>query len=170
LKFYGISGKDYALYKSCLDNRYQQTTLQNEIGISNKVSNWATVKYGVPQGSVVGTLFFLIYVNDLPRIVNNKSVPMLFAHNTSILFAHSHITDFNNNIPIVFEVLNKWFKGHLVSLNFNKIHFTQFTTKRSHTMDLKIVYDNRLSPNISHTKFLGINIDSTLSWSNHIEY
>jgi hypothetical protein len=130
------------------------------------VSNWATVKHRVPQGSVLGPLLFLIYINDLPRIVNNKSVPILFADDTSILFAHSNIIHFNNNIHIIFNTLNKWFKGNLLSLNLNKTHFTQFTSKRNNTMDLKIGNDNKLIPNISHTKFLGITIESTLSWSN----
>jgi hypothetical protein len=156
------------VYKSYLGSGCQQTALQNEIGICNKVSNWATVKHGVPQGSVLGPLLFLMYINDLPRIVNNESIPILLADDTTILFAHSNITDFNNNIHTVFEILHKWFKGNLLSLNFNQRHFTQFTTKRNNTIDLKTGYD-KLITNISQTKFLGIAIDSTLSWSNHIE-
>jgi hypothetical protein len=74
---------------------------------SHKVSNWAKVRHGVPQGSVLGPLVFLSYINDLPMFINKTSAPKLFADDTNILFAHSNPIDLNKNIYIVFITLNK---------------------------------------------------------------
>jgi hypothetical protein len=77
----------------------------------------------------LGPLLFL-FINDLPKFLNDKSVPILFADDTSILVSHSNPTDFNNNhINTVFKILCDWFKQNLLSLNFTKTHFTKFTTK-----------------------------------------
>ena len=58
------------------------------------LSNWAIIKQGVPQGCIMGPLFFLLYINDLPKIINNKSIPILFADDTSILFTNSNLINY----------------------------------------------------------------------------
>jgi hypothetical protein len=77
LKFYGISGNNYALYESYLENRYQRTAPCNDKEAHNKVSSWVEVLHDVPQVSVVGPVLFLIYTNDPSKIINDKSVPIL---------------------------------------------------------------------------------------------
>jgi hypothetical protein len=76
--------------------------MYNDSENGDKVSDWAKVRHGVPQGSVLGPLLFLLYINDLPKIINKTSAPIIFADDTSILFAHSNLIDFNKNIHIVF--------------------------------------------------------------------
>jgi len=148
LKFYGIRGKDFQLYQSYLGNRYCKTEIYNGSKNSNKVSNWAKVRHEVPQGSILGPLLFLLYINDLPKIINKTSAPITFAYDTSILFAHSNLIDFNKNICIVFTTLNKWLRANHLSLNFNKTNYVHFTTKRNMSINLKIGFnDNFITQN-----------------------
>ena len=110
---------------------------------------------------------FLLYINDLPKIINKTSAPIIFAYDTGILFVHSNQTDFNKNIYIVFITLNKWPRGNQLSLNFNKINYVHFTTKRNMPVYLKIGFNNNFNTNSSYTKFLGVRMNNTLSWNNH---
>jgi len=73
--------------RSYLENRYQRISLND--GKFNKVySKWDHIKHGVPQGSVLGPLIFLIYVNDFSSIISTVANPALFADNTSIIITH----------------------------------------------------------------------------------
>jgi hypothetical protein len=90
LEVYGITGKDKELYQSYLKGRYQRVSIYNKTHHSSTLSTWALIKYGVPQGSIPGPLLLLLYMNDLPKCINDISIPILFADDTSILFAHSN--------------------------------------------------------------------------------
>jgi len=144
-------------------------TLYNDSVNSNKVSNWAKVRHAVPQGSIRGPLLFVLYINDLPKIMNKTSAPIIFADDTSILFTHSNLIDLNRNIHIVFTTLNKWLTANHLFLNFNKTNYVHFTTKRNMSVNLKIGFNNNFITNSSYTKFLEVTMNSTLSWNNHID-
>ena len=151
-----------------MTDRYQRTLLYNENG-NITISTGAKIEHGVPQGSVLGPLLFLIFINDLPKFVNDKPVPTSFADDTSILLSHSNPTDFNNNISTLFIILNDWFKQNLLSSNFTKTHFIKFKTKNNNQIEININYDNRLIPAITLTKFLGLTVNCSLTWTNHID-
>jgi hypothetical protein len=102
LQFYGIHGKATSWFESYLNNRYMRVHISE--GGSNQMSSSAWgITDGVPQGSVLGPLLFLIYVNDLPKTINEKTVPILFADDTSIIVKSSNLKDFQNNMAMAFN-------------------------------------------------------------------
>jgi len=90
----------------------------------------------------LGPLLFLLDINDLPKIINKPSAPIIFADDTSILFTHSNLIDFNNNFSIVFTTLNKWLGANQLFLNFNETNYVHFTTKKNMLLNLQIGFNN----------------------------
>jgi len=92
LEFYGITGRANNLIKSYLNDRYQRVLIRNKYS-KNYFSEWENVKQGIPQGSILGPLFFLLYINDLPGVINDISKPTIFADDTNIILTHSNLTN-----------------------------------------------------------------------------
>jgi hypothetical protein len=79
------------------------------------------------------------------------------------------LIDLNKNIHIVFTTLNKWLKAKELSLNFKKTNYVHFTTKRNMSVNLKIGFNNNFITNSIYTKFMGVKINNSLPWNNHID-
>jgi hypothetical protein len=79
LQFYGVNGKAKSWFESYLHNGYMRVRISDERLNQTSFSAWEKITDGVAQGSILGLLLFLIYVNDLPKTINDKTVPMLFA-------------------------------------------------------------------------------------------
>ena len=105
LKFYGVSGKFYNLVKSYLNGRYQKVILSHNNSIE---STCEKLRQGVPQGSVLGPFFFLIYVNDLPKLATTGTKILLNADNTSIIVTTSNLENFETQIDEIFGDINNW--------------------------------------------------------------
>jgi len=115
-------------------------------------------------------LFFLIYSNDLPKTVNDIAIPILFADDTAILITSPNISDFERKITTAFNLVQEWLNTNLLCINFNKTHFMQFTTINKPKLYLQSVHLNKQISIISNSKFLGIHINDTINWKNHIDY
>ena len=131
LEFYGITGKANNLIKSYLSDRYQRVLIKNNC--SNRCfSEWGKIKQGVPQGSILGPLFFLLYINDLPGLINDISKPTVFADDTSIIFTNSNYLDLKHEINMVIEKMIRWCETNSLTFNFDKTYFMHFVTKPKH--------------------------------------
>jgi hypothetical protein len=86
LKCYGIVGNAYTLIKSYLSDRYQRVLTDDNLTHSYTFSEWGKLKRGVPQGSLLEPMLFFFYINDLPKVLNNKAEPVLFVDDTSIIY------------------------------------------------------------------------------------
>jgi hypothetical protein len=140
LEFYGINGKVGKLIKSYLNDRYQRTLINDNY--SKCISDWQKVKQGVPQGSILGPLFFLLYSNDLPYLINKISKPILYADDTSIICFNSDSTEHVTILKTILVEIKEWFTSNSLSLNFNKMNYVHFSTKLKTKSDININYED----------------------------
>ena len=164
IKTFGVEGELYELIHSFLSNRYQRVT------INGQSSNWCHVKAGVPQGSILGPLFFLMYINDLPDEL--KTTPKLFADDTAIFsIVHSQnqtANDLNHDLEKISNWAKKW------KMEFNpdpdkpaqEIIFSRKTNKDNHS---DIFYKTNPIKQTSSLKHLGIVLDERLNFKTHIQ-
>jgi hypothetical protein len=96
-----------------LKGRYQRVFLHKN---GNKCcSECKEIQCGVPQGSVLGPVLFLLYINDLPRIISDLSKPVSFADDTSILISDKNPINFKIKIKKLINIINEWFLKKFVS-------------------------------------------------------
>jgi hypothetical protein len=167
LHLYGIHGKFITLMESYLTNRYQKVSL-SKMNFNHNSSNWTKLNCGVPQGSILGPFLFLVYINDLPTIINRNNNIILFADDTSLIFTGINRKDFSLQVNMFFKDINTWLDSNLLNLNFNKTHYMEFKAKKYYKHNMLIQYNKNYIKNATEAKFLGLVIDETLSWSQHI--
>jgi len=109
------------------------------------------VKHGVPQGSILGPLLFLIYMSDLSLSVNKLANPILFADDTTIIISNVNPDEFQNNINSVMTEITSWFQSNLLSLNYNKTRFMHFRSKKQNEGKIQILVPNSINSNINST-------------------
>ena len=161
LYHYGVRGVAFDLLKSYLTNRKQFVLYDG----SN--SNIVDVHSGVPQGSILGPLLFLVYIND----INNCSDILklfLFADDTTALHSDTNLDRLISTMNSELHKLANWLKANKLSLNVTKTHYMLFGFKNIPLGHYPITLDGINLERVKFTKFLGITIDDKLSWSRHI--
>jgi len=133
MKYSGITGTAYKLMQSYLDNRYQRTVIKDK-NLNKSSSSWEITRYGVPQGSILGPLLFLVYINDLPITISKIAKSIIFADDTCIIITHDNKVDFSNTLHLTVIEISSWFRSNLLTLNYDKTHFLQFLTKKQNEM------------------------------------
>ena len=116
LEFYGIKNNTLRWFISYLSHRKQVC----KVGMS--VSNSENIKTGVPQGSNLGPLLFLLYINDLPKCLDS-SVPALFADDTNLTISGTTATEIQDNLEIELNKVHMWLLANKLTLNAKKTEF-----------------------------------------------
>ena len=166
LELYGIKGQALTLLKSYLTNRNQKCQIKNSF------SSERLIKCGVPQGSILGPLFFLLYINDLPHCLN-KTKPRLFADDTNLTASANSMTDLETAVNSDLENLRKWLIANKRSLNVAKTEFMLIGSKpmiKNISDSCPNVYiENIQIKQVHECKTLGVTIDQHLSWKSNTE-
>ena len=162
LDYYGARGIVKNWFASYLHNRKQF------VSINGFKSSLKIIKYGVPQGSVLGPLLFLIYINDLSVAVKHSTVHH-FADDTNLLFVHRSLISLCKKVNHDLKGITDWLNANRISLNANKTEFVIFRSPRK-KIDCEVklkLNGKRLFPS-RYIKYLGVLVDEHLSWNYHI--
>ena len=164
METYGIEGQLLSLLKNYLENHKQRVVLNGQ------TSDWKKINSGVPQGSVLGPLLFLIYINDLPDGIT--SICKIFADNTSLFFKVLDINESANKLNTDLEKITKW--AHQWKMQFNpdpNKQANEVIFSRKSTIDLSyppVKFNNNDIITCSDQKHLGIVLDSKLNFASHV--
>ena len=162
LEFYGIRGLALTLMKSYLTNR------QQFVQIDNYKSSFRPIYHGVPQGSILGPLLFLIYINDIIYSSNILNYT-LFADDTCLVYSDKSLDALIQNVNQELIKICNWLNANKLSLNLNKCNYMLFCGRRKNNSDCTIRMMNVSISRVNCTLYLGILIDDKLRWSNHID-
>lgn len=163
LKNCGIRGNVLNLLKSYLTDRVQYVNIDNYISSANNV------KYGVPQGTVLGPILFTLYINNL-LLLKVEGTIISFADDTVILYKSDTWQNLKNKAENDFKNIKKWFDYNLLTINYNKTNYLPFTSYSNHLPNLGPlkVEESIEIPEVTSVKYLGIIIDRHLRWDVHV--
>lgn len=160
----GVAGTALHMFASYLQNRSQVVKIENFISSSQKMTS-----YGIPQGSIIGPLMFLIYINNINNI-GLKGHLTLYADDTSLFYFDRSIDHIITDAQEDLNRLNEWLKYNLLTINTKKTSFMIFAAKNKHIPDFTpLTINNETIQKTDCEKYLGLWVDDKLTWKPHIE-
>ena len=165
LKLYGCTENTLCWFKSYLTNRRQMCK------IGRTISQERIIRCGVPQGSTLGPLLFLLYVNDLPNCLSHSTASM-FADDTNLTTSGKTIKDIQNQLNSDLENIHTWLLTNKLTLNKEKTEYIIISSRQRLAKiddDPNISLDGINIKRVKQAKTLGIVIDEKLLWKNQID-
>jgi len=158
---YGFRGHINSYIRSYLTTRFQFVQCQSSS------SSLLPIKCGVPQGSVLGPILFLLYINDLPNAFSHNS-PLLFADDTTLTFISDSLSTLNSNINADLTSLHNWLTANKLTLNITKTNCINFSSPQCLPSPLAVFINNQRVANVSETTILGVIFDQHLTFRSHL--
>ena len=165
LSYFGADQATAKWFQSYLSNRTQRCN------VNGNLSTASTVTCGVPQGSILGPLLFLMYINDLPNCLQ-VAAPRMFADDTSITLSAKTVANLKLAVTSELNNLTCWLRANKLSLNVAKTELMIIGSRQrlnAQCEEINISIDDRTIKRVDHTKSLGLTIDAQLSWSKHVD-
>ena len=161
--YFGIRGPALNLMKSYLSNRYQY------VKIDDCMSSLQKVTCGIPQGSSLGPLLFLMYVNDLPK--SSEFSTTLFADDTYLTLSDKNLTDLKNRANDQLKDIDIWLRSNKLSLNYSKTKYILINEQPQISVQykFKLVINQNIIERATSVKYLGVYLDEKMTWSNHVQ-
>ena len=126
------------------------------------------VDFGVPQGSILGPLLFLIYINDLPQVTN--FFIRLYADDTFLCLQHEDIKVLESEVNLELKKVYHWLISNRLTLNISKSKYMLVSKKKTGIADFAIKINNVALEKCETYKYLGVHFDKNLNWKSHIDY
>ena len=161
LNNYGIRGIANDWFKSYLSDRTQYVT------INGRKSSNRDMLYGVPQGSILGPLLFIIYINDFPNVCENCTF-ILYADDANILISGRNIAEIEEIFNTLSKKLEIWVNSNALALNLKKTNYMIFSNHKIHDIPFKPRICNHDLERKYSSRFLGVIINEHLTWNQHI--
>ena len=166
LERYGIRGVALNWFKSYLTDRKIRVKCKVESTGKLEYSKEYPITFGAPQGSCLGPLIFLLFNNDLHRVIKHSQV-ILFADDTTLYITDHNISRIKTNLEHDLKLLQDWFHANKLTLNLSKTQCMLFKAKKG-CPSITLNINNILIKQQQQAKFLGLILDDELSWTPHI--
>ena len=166
IKYFGITGKNAKWLQNYLSNR-KQCTYANDI-----LSQEALITCGVPQGSVCGPLLFLLYINDISKVLTNCKVS-LYADDTVLYYSGKNLDDVVTTIQSDLNLLSNWCSKNRLTINCKKTKYCVYgmrsIVKKSKSQDMMLSLNNTVLEKVCSYKYLGFILDDQLNFNKHVK-
>ena len=162
LEHYGVRGLSHSWFQNYLCTRSQRVKFK-------ELSSSLPLSYGVPQGSILGPLLFVLYINDLPQCLVRSNISM-YADDTVIYTTGSRPDDVMMKIQEDIQRVEQWMKSNQLVLNLTKTKSLLFGTaqKLAGATDFNILIQGKEIDRVSNFCYLGVTLDENLSWKEHV--
>lgn len=162
LNIYGIRGPAYLWFQSYLSHRKQYVV------INNHSSSFRDIHYGIPQGSILGPVLFLLYINDITHSSNRLKF-LLFADDTTVYLQDTDIQRLQDSFNEELIHVSEWLLTNKLTLNISKTCYMLSHTLLHQPPPINIIFSNNPINRVNKANFLGVTLDNNLKWKFHID-